>query len=494
MDIDQKKLIRQQLGVNHWRYSKSRGAPRNGCGTLKYYTGVGKTYTAMLIIKEVLASDKSRKIIVVVPTDRLQKDWKENIKLFLDEDVQKNITVYTVQLCLSLRNYLECTLLVIDELHEFYSEERIKVADGTLIKFKHNLGLTATTEEDDKRSEKLLKIYPIIDEITEKEAREEGYISDYVEYNLGVNLSEDETNEYEAITDSINSFMSKFGKHGFPAAQLCLSGNAKWSGFKYCMMWALENGWYEGIDMTDPTARAIDDLWNPHKVMGYARNLMLKTRERQELIFRIAEKYTVGVELIQKFNTLQTICFSQSTVFADKLTALINKTTEQDIAVSYHSRIPSQPLKRDNGEYIKYQSGVKKGEVKMFGTKVLRELAIKRIKDRSARVLVTASALDKGADFPNIKLGIIFSGTQNPTQQGQRGGRVKRINPEDKEGTKLIINVYARNTKEEISLRNRQKKGTNIIHWANSVEDIDFNPNIETGFNLVITSENVNND
>ena len=59
---------RQQTAVKRWLASKGRG-------TIVAGTGFGKTRCALMAIKALLKKYPLFRILVVVPTDALQKQW-----------------------------------------------------------------------------------------------------------------------------------------------------------------------------------------------------------------------------------------------------------------------------------------------------------------------------------------------------------------------------------------------------------------------------------
>ncbi len=61
---------RQQVSVKRWLASK-------GKGTIVGATGYGKTRCALMAIKALLKKYPQFRILVVVPTDALQKQWLE---------------------------------------------------------------------------------------------------------------------------------------------------------------------------------------------------------------------------------------------------------------------------------------------------------------------------------------------------------------------------------------------------------------------------------
>lgn len=468
MKIDKKKLERQQIGVNKWFETKK--------GTLHYFTGVGKTFTAILIIKRLFKSYVNHNVVIIVPSEALQNQWNNEINKHFTKKEQILISIFTVNYIITNNIKIKTNTLIVDELHEYYSEERIKVINKHFIQFDNCLGLTATYEDSKNRELQLQKYFPVIDEIAEEEAIREGYISPYVEFNFELDFTEEERKAYSEYSKIINDSLNKFNR-SFDLANKCLSGGKHTNGQKYeashfVYGWATHKGWHKNLNLEDPRDKQINDLWNPHKIFGYATKLMSAIRKRKDLIYLAENKFKISSEIIFKFNSLKTIVFSQSTNFADRLNLELNDL-EKDISVVYHSKLTTQML-----------PSPKTGKLIKFGPKRLKQLAIDNITNDKSRVLNTSSALDKGLNIPSITMAITTSGTSNSSQYKQRGGRAKRINILDSTKKAILINLYIKNTVEKKWLDKRQSNSNHFIYNVNTLKDLSFNPINRNEFNI----------
>ena len=480
LQINDKKYQRQLQGIERWRTAYHLGISHtNGVGTLHWVTGMGKTFAACDVANKILNRNNACTVYVIVPGDELEKQWKGAIKSFVPLNLQNNFTVITVHKAVDLLYVPECTLVIYDEVHEYLTDERVKLLNGEKLKAKFKLGLTATWFDIHGRHKLIEGIIPVIDTIDEEEASREGYISKYVEYNLGINLTNEEYVKYRELSNIINKHLNKFGKNALQAAGNCLSGANGYTGFQICSMFASSKGWSSRMDLTDIKNQEIYEQWNPKVIMGYAARLMEAVKERKDVLYNAVNKITAAKEVVIKFNDLKTICFSQSTNFADRLCWTINQCEKllnpqaKDICVSYHSNIPTR---------IVYDE-IKKKEVKK-GKTVLKREAIEAIKSGKARVISTASSLDRGFDVKDIRLSITTSGTQNPTQHIQRKGRATRVEDDAPDAIVLIINVYIKSSQDETWLRKRQSKSNNIVYWVDKVEDINYIPKRTDVFNI----------
>ena len=220
--------------------------------------------------------------------------------------------------------------------------------------------------------------------------------------------------------------------------------------------------------------RQINDLWNPTKIVGYAKKLLNAIRDRKSLLQTCQSKYEATKKLVDKFDKVKTIIFSESTDFADNVAKLLE--TKHKVVV-YHSNIKTV-----------IKPSPKTGKPIKVGKTRLKREATESIRNGKARIIVTAKSLDKGFDVVDLRFGITASGTQNPTQYKQRGGRVKRKETEQifSDCTVLLVNLYIINTQDEKWLKNRQMNAVHSIINVSSIDDISYTPPSNIEFSMDI--------
>lgn len=483
IQIHEKKLDRQLLGLNRWRNAKNLGISHsNGWGVLWWETGVGKTYASLLLANKMLEVNNSNTFVIICPAT-LIKQWKDEINNHIKSEYKDNFRVFSINKIMELINEsyrIECSLLIVDELHECYTEERLKIFNGDYIITKYCLGLTADYEDVKGRQKAIEYRLPVVDRITPEEAEREGFTSKYIEYNLAVDFTEQERENYRVFTDVMTKNLSKFGKGGLDLANKILSGNKEkgLTGIQMAYAYATHHGWRKDMDLSIPSNNEINNLWHPSKIMGYAKASMDAIRDRKTIIYCTIGKIKVARDLAIKFEDLKTIFFSQSTAFADVLARTINKHYDNGNqldhipCVVYHSKIQTI-----------IETDPVTGKQKKKGKTVLKREAIEAIRSGKARRISTASSLDKGFDVKDIRMGVTTSGTQNPIQYHQRSGRPKR--KEDEDVVALIINLYTRNSIDETWVRKRQSKSSSIVYWVDSIDDINYTPKDKESFNLI---------
>lgn len=176
---------------------------KNRCvGTIVASTGFGKTRVGLNCIKTVLKHFPQYRVLIIVPTETLQKQWYSHIDyngLGLNCDVQIINT--------AIKHPAKYDLLVLDEAHRYAAETFIKLFE--VIKYQFILGLTATFERLDGRDKILAQYCPVIDTIDINTCLENGWVSPYKEYLVLVNV--DDLEEYEKINKEFISHFEFFG-------------------------------------------------------------------------------------------------------------------------------------------------------------------------------------------------------------------------------------------------------------------------------------------
>lgn len=190
-EIKSDRTLRQELGVQRWVDSKC-------ASTLCYATGVGKSNTAVIAINRFLAKNPQGRITIIVPTENLKTQWLTNLG---KQGIVFNVSVLIINSAV-LRPF-ETDLLIIDEVHSIVTATFFKLFE--VCKYKMVLGLTATFERLDGKHDLLNKYCPIVDTITLKEATANGWLSEYKEYKVMIDV--DNIEEYQlANAEFMNHF------------------------------------------------------------------------------------------------------------------------------------------------------------------------------------------------------------------------------------------------------------------------------------------------
>ena len=163
-------------------------------GILKAVPGAGKTVAAMEVIRQ-YDPDRTKRILVVVPTVPLLNQWTFNMELHGYD--QARIT--TVNKARETED--EVDLLVVDEIHRTMSEKNVNMYN--LIKYDAILGMSATPKDE-------CKAYAgkVIVEVDFKTAIAEGMISNFKVHFHMVDMTRKEIKEYDRLTKLLKNIYS----------------------------------------------------------------------------------------------------------------------------------------------------------------------------------------------------------------------------------------------------------------------------------------------
>lgn len=500
--IDQSKFERQKEGADRWRFNK-------GIGTLNYVPRFGKTFTAInFIINPHLKAKEDNYVIILVPSEIVARVWHDNLKSYCD--AIDRIEIRTINSCQNETAVLKCSLLIVDELHKFVSDERRSYIDGTFINHIYRLGLTGTYPFD-KEYSWLHELYPIVDTIEEREAIDKGWISNFIEYNILLELSDKDKITYKKLSEPIAEILDLFRNKykyflipggtlmpdDFSLIQACysgmkaksLDGNDIYITYdKICNTLAGLMGWHRNLDISDELGKQINDYWSPNAIHEASKKFMDFIRKRNNILINNEVKLNVVKEIVSKYH-YPTIIFNESTDFADAITEAINNDSDYHNAICYHSNIESRPIINPaTNSYYLYTTGERKGEPKVFGKKTIKNMVIEGTRTGIYTIISTAKALDEGLDIPNLEVVICTAGTTNPMTYKQRTARGKTVDIYNPNKTTKIFNLVFNdflddpdsegNRKTILSrdlqkLKARQRESGNHIYWISELSQVD---------------------
>lgn len=499
--IDLTKHYRAIEGLNRWKGAR-------GKGTLEYVTGFGKTRVGLLLIQEVINKYPQVPILILVPSDAVRKVWQNAISKedeyisFTDEQ----LSFIWIQTPTGLTTaYFEASykLVVVDEIHKFTSDERYKLFSK--LDYKSILGLTGTYPAG--RYAAMLNTYcPVVDTIYEREALANNWISNFVEYNIRCELTDEDKARYEKFSIPIHETLTifkdvyrKFRKvdntflfhDDYHVISSCKSGLKTLDSLgkplyipaaDIRLSVALFMGWTADLDITTEWGESRNRIWHPDAIKDRVHVFADFIDKRLTIINNNDVKLRKVIEIFKKFPN-KTICFNESTEFADRIAESVNNEFGKHIATVYHTNIESRPL-WDNqlNDYIRYGSGAKKGQIKICGQKTLKDAAIEGLINNTYQMLLTARALNEGLDIPTIEQVITTAGTANPIDYAQRGGRGKRVDIYNPDKITKIFNLYfddfmgsndtlVKSRDKQKLIGNQESRGS-TVKWIDDLDEI----------------------
>lgn len=187
---------RQAQCIENWVKHK-------GKATVVGATGFGKTRVGTNLIGKILKRKPQYRILVVVPTTTLKEQWEE----ILDSlGYGLNCSVEVINTIVLKDTKYICDFLILDEIHRFASDLFQQVFNR--VNYSLILGLTATIERLDGKEVIIKQYCPVCDEITLEECMINGWISDYKEYQVLIEV--DNIQEYKDLNRQFNEHFGFF--------------------------------------------------------------------------------------------------------------------------------------------------------------------------------------------------------------------------------------------------------------------------------------------
>lgn len=293
----------QKNAIQSWIDNKHRGIA-------KVVTGGGKTFFAMMCIKELAQEKKDLRFLIVVPTLALRDQWtldliddlgvsrEEIYSHGMDNSILPKHRIVLIVINSARKYSSEFTqkgqwMLIVDECHRAASEENRKAMIGSWVA---TLGLSATPERqyDDWFSEHLIpKLGIVIAEYDYVKAKKDNVIVDFELMNYKVPLTIDESEAIDNLTRSI-----------------AIERNSM-----------LESGESE------------------------SQKLLNLSMKRSRISQRAENRVPLAISICDKFRGRRVLIFHEYTAIADQIARILDERGHR--VASYHSKI-GDDLRFDN--------------------------------------------------------------------------------------------------------------------------------------------------
>lgn len=445
--------IRQEGLVQNW------SSNFNCIGLIVGATGFGKTFVAIKAIIKLNKNSPSSTTNIIVPTKNLKEDWERKNTGHIDKFKLKNVKVWVINTYIKTTH--TCDFLVLDEVHRIAATSFFKALRDTICKWK--MGLTATIERLDGRHQEILKVLPLVDTVTMEECRREGWVSDFVVFNMPVSLDQNEVEMHEKQDKIFNTYFARF-QNNFDLMMACSYGDHQ-KGTKKARLvkikldadgelynggygepivhegkpskikewWAKKNGW---------DGKEEKSMWNPTSLSRYAGLAITAMKERKKLLSCSKAKEEV-VKEICKYRTGKKLIFCESIEVADKLATELG-------GLAFHS----ETYVTKDGKLVK--KGAKEWVLEQFYGNV--------------DILIAVKALDEGFSMDSIDTIIMHSYDSSRIRNIQRTGRGLRLDANNEDKVAVIINLYTPDSQEEKWLREKQRGERTLIRKVESLE------------------------
>ena len=384
---------RQQEAVRNWIKAK-------GKGSIEAATGFGKTNMGIMSIRALLKKYPQLRILVVVPTTALKNQWQNIIDL---EGFSFNVEVQVINTV--IKHKWICDFIVIDEVHRVNSDDFSKIF--TCVKYKLILGLTATFERLDGKHVIMQKYCPIVHNIPFAECLVNGWVSDYKEYVVLINV--DNIDEYKAFNKEwIEHY--EFFQYDFNLAMSMVKPNVGWKN-----KLAYRDELYKGDD--EQKKKDILKAINYHSV-----RFMQTMQQRKSFINNHPKKIEIAKKIIEARSNKKIITFSNNVKMAEAI----------GLGQVYTGRVS-----------------------KKRGVNIIEDFNTAK-----TGVLNTCAKANEGLDIKGLSVAIILGTDSSETKARQRRGRTVR-KEEDKVAE--VFYIIIKDTVEEKWVVNNHKKDKNYI-------------------------------
>ena len=384
---------RQQEAIKCWIKSKGRGS-------IEAATGFGKTNMGLMSIRALLKKYPQFRILVVVPTTTLKNQWQEKIDT---EGFSFNVEVQVINTV--IKHEWLCDFLIIDEVHRVNSDDFSKIFN--CVKYKLILGLTATFERLDGKHVVMQKYCPIVDNVSFMECLANGWVSDYKEYVVLIDV--DNIEEYKALNKEWTEHF-EFFEYNFELAMSMVKPNV---------------GWKNKLAYRDTICKGDDEKKKKEVLQSinyHSIRFMQTMQQRKSFINNHPKKIEIARKIIEARSDKKIITFSNNVNMAESI----------GIGDVYTGRVS----KKRSATMIEEFNIAKTG------------------------VLNTCAKANEGLDIKGLSVAIILGTDSSETKARQRRGRTVR-----KEEDKIaeVFYLVIKDTVESKWVKNNHKTDKNYI-------------------------------
>lgn len=401
-------------------------------GIVEAVTGSGKTLVGMLAMFASL--EEGAKVHVVVPTIDLQRQWFARIRRVVPSQITVgrrgggySSSLESVDVLISVVNSargkssqsadFSSGLIIADECHRFGVKGNFSALGHG---FQQRLGLSATYHRDDNGHSKFLLPYfeRVCYSLNYDRAHLDGVIADFGVVFVGVDLSDEESTEYQYLSDEIVKLLKTFRR-----------------------LMRMEFPDYSSLIGALLDSVAGKYSYRDDRIEQVAKLMLARMRERRRLLESASGKLDALVALGPEILASQgTVVFTQSIEVAIRAESALN-------GAGIHARAIHSRTDRD----------VRKYHIRKFGEGDLRAIIAPRI-------------LDEGIDFPDADFAVVMASSSTRRQMIQRMGRILR--PKDGGRLARFAVFFAQDTVEDPSYGAHGIFRQDVFGSANGLEII----------------------
>lgn len=420
MEIDLEKLKWQENVVEKWKQI-------GGKGWLSLPPGIGKSFIAVIAIKQLLNNVPNASVMIVVPKNHLAEQWSiKYIDTLRKQYPESIIHLRTVQSIFRRTGFYN--FIIWDELHKYVNGEQFSKV-FTNFKAVGQLGLSGSVSPEIYQKLKIMGMQRVI-HMSRKEAIDLKFLTPTYVYNIGIKPSYIEEMRLAKLTNTIEKESLKLAQ--IPCFEIL---NPSLTNFqKSHIIRKTRMGWNETFGIAMKVQRAII--------------------QRNDIVDNHPQKIEIFKEFATKFNNKQILTFSKFTNFANLLTSCFPEESK-----SYHSNISGivvdnlgnvlgQSIKEKTTKTVnrkkttstktkyevdgnKYEwSELKKAypniHFKRVSPKVVKQQVLDDFIAKRIRIINSAVELQEGLDIPSIDACYEASRTNSTLTLIQEAGRLRK--------------------------------------------------------------------
>ena len=308
---------------------------------------------------------------------------------------------------------------------------------------------TASIEKDLNRFH--LKVAPVIraEELASKELKVG--VSQRLIYNISVDLNTDDQKLYDDYTSRMDDIFAMFDGD-FNTINYCYRGNSikGITADVYRREFAARNHWHERLDTSIEYYAEIDRHYNPNVIFEEAKLYFTLLKDRNHLIDEHSEKSYAAYKIISYHDSKRFVVVCKNNTMANNVRNFINKNSKRK-SQAIHNDLSTVHFKGNDGEFIVYKSGKKKGLPRDFGSGTQIDTYVEWFNRKLINIIIITNAVKKDILLKEVDSIIYLSPRCILYDDLQKRIAIKfnsNIN---------ITNVYLSGTKDERVLLDNQK-------------------------------------
>lgn len=218
------------------------------------------------------------------------------------------------------------------------------------------------------------------------------------EVRVEVELTDTEAIDYAKANNFITESMSVFGT--IENADKCRIGDIanNISAAQFREELAERNGWSPNLDCSLEFNKRLDDIYNPNELYTRAITLYNIMANRRNIVTNCKTKLDIITDIVKNNPNKKILIISKHGDFANDIANTIKNNALTNCGIC-HDSIESQYLTDERGEIIKYKSGAKQGEYKLFGSTFISNYFLDEYKNNNINLLSVKFNFNKDADI-----------------------------------------------------------------------------------------------